>query len=97
MYAQNPRVHEEYRRLRSTSNLEPPVQIAFNGQMSITLLNVRSLKKHSLDIKFHFSIFNSDLIALTETQLLPQTNDNDIKDHLEPFTIYRRPHFRQVL
>ncbi|CAH3129678.1 unnamed protein product [Pocillopora meandrina] len=56
-------------------------------QMSITLLNVRSLKKHSLYIKFHFSIFNSDLIALTETLFLPQTNDNDIKDHLEPFTI----------
>ena len=38
-------------------------------------------------MKFHFSIFNSDLIALTETLLLPQTNDTDIKDHLEPFTI----------
>ena len=83
----NPKVYEEYRRLRSTSALEPPVQIAFDRQMSITLLNVRSLKKHSLYIKFHFSIFNSDLIALTETLLLPQTNDNDIKDHLEPFTI----------
>ena len=83
----NPKVYEEYRRLRSTSALEPPVQIAFDRQMSITLLNVRSLKKHSLYIKFHFSIFNSDLIALTETLLLPQTNDNDIKDNLEPFTI----------
>ena len=60
--------------------------------MSITILNVRSLKKHSLNIKFHFSIFNSDLIALTEIQLLPQTNDNGIKDHLEPFTIYRQDH-----
>ena len=78
----NPKVYEEYRRLRSTSTLEPPVQTAFDRQMSITILNVRSLKKHSLDIKFHFSIFNSDLIALTETQLLPQTNDNDIQDHL---------------
>ena len=67
--------------------MEPPVQIAFDRKMSITLLNVRSLKKHSLYIKFHFSIFNSDLIALTETLLLPQTNDNDIKDNLEPFTI----------
>ena len=86
----NPRVHEEYKRLRST--LEPPVQTASNRHMSITLLNVRSLKKHSLDIKCHFSIFDSDLIALTETQLLPQTNDNDIKDHLEPFTIYREDH-----
>ena len=88
----NPKVHEEYRRLRSTSTLEPPVQTAFDRQMPITILNVRSLKKHSLDIKFHFSIFNSDLIALTETQLLPQTNDNDIQDHLEPFTIYRQDH-----
>ena len=60
--------------------------------MSKTFLNVRSLKKHSLDIKFHFIIFNNDLIALRETQLLSQTNNNDIKDHLEPFTIYRQDH-----
>ena len=86
----NPRVHEEDRRLRST--LDPPVQLALNRPLSITLLNVRSLRKHSIDIKSHFIIFNSDLIALTETQLLPQTNDNDIKDHLEPFTIYRQDH-----
>ena len=88
----NPKVYEEYRRLRSTSALEPPVQIAFDRQMSITLLNARSLKKHSLDIKFHFIIFNNDLIALRETQLLSQTKNNDIKDHLEPFTIYRQDH-----
>lgn len=86
----NPRVHEEYRRLRST--LDPPIQSALNRPLSITLLNIRSLRKHSLDIKSHFIIFNSDVIALTETQLLPQTNDNDIKDHLEPFTIYRQDH-----
>ena len=56
----NPRVHEEYKRLRSTCTaVEPPVQTALNRQMSITLLNVRSLKKHSLDIKCHFSIFDS--------------------------------------
>lgn len=64
----NPKVYEEYRRLRSTSALEPPVQIAFDRQMSIALLNVGSLKKkHSLDIKFHFIIINNDLIALRET------------------------------
>ena len=38
------------------------------------------------------SLIVRDLIALTETQLLPQTSDDNIKDHLNPFTIYRQDH-----
>ena len=42
----------------------------------ISLLNIRSLNKHSIDIKFDSSICNSDIMAFTETQLLPNSNDN---------------------
>lgn len=35
---------------------------------------------------------NSDLIALTETQLLPYSNDSEITNDLHPFTLYRQDH-----
>ena len=48
---------------------------------TICLLNIRSLKKHSIDIKYDTDIKNSDLIALTETQLVPHSNDTNIKSY----------------
>lgn len=60
--------------------------------LTICLLNIRSLKKHSVDIKYDTNILNSDIIALTETQLLPRSNDVDIRNHLYPFTLYRQDH-----
>ena len=35
---------------------------------------------------------NSDIIALTETQLLPHSNNSEIKNDLQPFTLYRQDH-----
>ena len=89
----NPKVHEEYDRLRNIEATNS-TQFLMNDEklMTISLLNIRSLKKHSIDIKFDSNINNSDLIALTETQLLPQSNDNDIKMNLEPFMLHRQDH-----
>ena len=87
------RVHCEYERLRSISF---PAQSNENIQdkrvLTLCLLNIRSLKKHSIDIKHDSNVFNSDIIALTETQLSPQSNDSDIRNHLYPFTLYRQDH-----
>lgn len=58
----------------------------------ISLLNIRSLSKHSIDIKFDSSICNSDIIAFTKTQLLPNSNDNQIRENLQPFTLLRQDH-----
>ena len=58
----------------------------------ISLLNIRSLNKHSIDIKFDSSLCNSDIIAFTETQLLPNSNDNQIRENLQPFTLLRQDH-----
>jgi hypothetical protein len=91
----DPRVHEEYKRLRNNSSLtpQPTNQISQdNSILTICLLNVRSLKKNSIDIKFDSSIFNTDVIALTETQLLPHSSDIEIRNHLHPFTLYRQYH-----
>ncbi|XP_068724248.1 uncharacterized protein [Montipora capricornis] len=89
----DPRVHEEYKRLREMSKSKGTNEkYKDNATLTICLLNIRSLKKHSVDIKYDANIKNSDLIALTETQLVPHSNDTDIKSHLLPFTLYRQDH-----
>ena len=89
----DPRVHEEYRRLREISKtMESSEKYKDNAMLTICLLNIRSLKKHSIDIKYDANIKKSDLIALTETQLAPHSNDTHIKSHLLPFTLYRQDH-----
>lgn len=92
----DPRVHEEHERLRNSSNCYLTIQTNENHHddavPTICLLNIRSLRKHSIDIKYDSTIMNSDIIALTETQLLPHSNDSEIKNDLQPFTLYRQDH-----
>ncbi len=56
------------------------------------MLNIRSLRKHSNDIKLHLQLFSSDVLAFTETQLLANDSDTKIAANLKPFTIYRQDH-----
>ena len=89
------RVHKEYERLRNISSLTmQPTNQTLQDKTILTmcLLNVRSLRKHSIDIMYDLNILNSDIIALTETQLLPQSNDTEIKTHLHPFLLHRQDH-----
>ena len=93
------RVHDEYERLRNNSSVsmqqrsEPIQNIQQNSSnLTLSLLNIRSLRKHSIDIKFDSNIFSSDIIALTETQLLPQDTDHNIRNDLNPFSLYRQDH-----
>ena len=37
-------------------------------------------------------LFNSDVLAFTETQLLPNDSDIEITENLKPFRIYRQDH-----
>ena len=90
----NPKVLEEYQRLQNeciVPHLTTMLQDDFNV-LTISLLNIRSLKKHSIDMKFDSRIFKSDIIALTETQLLPQDSDNEILNNLCPFKLHRQDH-----
>ena len=71
----NPKVHQEYERLReispTTNSLFSQLQLTVsNNDVTVSLLNIRSLRKHSIDIKNEANIMNSDVIAFTETQLL---------------------------
>lgn len=93
------RVHDEYERLRNNSSksmqqTNKPIQTIQENSSNLTLslLNIRSLRKHSIDIKLDTNIFSSDIIALTETQLLPQDTDHNIRNDLNPFTLYRQDH-----
>ncbi|XP_015764268.1 PREDICTED: ATP-dependent DNA helicase PIF1-like [Acropora digitifera] len=92
----DPRVHEEYERLRNSGNCYLTIPTNENHHddaiLTICLLNIRSLRKHSIDIKYDSTIMNSDIIALTETQLLPHSNDSEIKNDLQPFSLYRQDH-----
>ena len=47
------------------------------------------LLKHTCDIKSDENLFKSDILILTETQLLPGDSDSDIRANLTPFTLYR--------
>lgn len=53
----------------------------------ISLLNIRSLVKHRIDLKFDRNINDSDLILLTETQLLGHTDDEEIRK------VYQHMHY----
>ena len=92
----DPRVHEEYERLRNSGNcyltIQANVKHHDDAVLTICLLNIQSLRKHSIDLKYDSTIMNSDIIALTETQLLPHSNNSEIKNDLQPFTLYRQDH-----
>ena len=53
----------------------------------ISLLNVRSLKKHCTDIKSDSKIIQSDIIVFTETLLKPLQNIDIIQEALNEFQI----------
>ena len=71
----DPRVDQEYQRLRdvsvklfSTQFLQPSNTFEKDSPLCISLLNVRCLRKHSIDVKFDQNIFMSDILSFTETQ-----------------------------
>ena len=95
----NPKVDKEYERLREISSItsspspEHDLEVSNTG-VTVSLLNIRSLRKHSIDIKYDENMFNSDILAFTETQLLPNDADNEIRRNLQPFALFRQDHQR---
>lgn len=49
-----------------------------NSIVQLCLLNIGSLRKHNCDIRDDVNLSKSDILALTETQLLPKDGDSDI-------------------
>ena len=71
---------KDYERLRNSNSCSRPsteIECCDNSVVTVSLLNIRSLRKHSKDVKLHSKLFNSDILPFTETQLL--ANDSDIE------------------
>ena len=90
----NSKVHEEYERLRKSNCLKMPAIVRKDKKESfvISLLNIKSLVKHSIDLKCDRNINDSDLILLTETQLLCHTDDKEVRNSLSTYTLHRQDH-----
>ena len=58
---------EEYKRMESNSVNKTLMNKRASYNIRIGCLNIRSLKKHFLDIKADHKFINTDLILLTET------------------------------
>ena len=80
------RATEQYDYMRKNCQL-PPIEDFGSLQedtLTITLLNTRSLPKHSLDIAADVILMECDIMCLTETQLTPES-DNDCCLDIQPF------------
>uniref|UniRef100_A0A7M5V9S6 ATP-dependent DNA helicase n=2 Tax=Clytia hemisphaerica TaxID=252671 RepID=A0A7M5V9S6_9CNID len=81
----------EYERLRRESSLQKvetfSPALTSSKHLHISLLNVRSFKKHVIDMVHSDTLISSDLICLTETQLSPSSETNDIDESLQNFKI----------
>ena len=55
--------------------------------LSVALLNTRSLQKHASDIASDWRLMNNNILFLTETQLSPSSDVNQIQTILDQFSI----------
>ena len=83
------RVTQEYDRLRTKS--VPSINMHMTPQQDnivMTLLNIRSLRKHHKDLKFEPYTMACDVLLLTETQLYPNEPTEQLQQAFMPFTIH---------
>ncbi|XP_066927647.1 ATP-dependent DNA helicase pif1-like [Clytia hemisphaerica] len=80
---------EEYNYMRENLSLKTTTdeELLNENELKISLLNVRSLKKHAIDIKHDKSIYSeSGLIFMTETQLA--NNSEEVENILTPLSLH---------
>ena len=84
-------IETEYERLRASQNFDDSsaniISKSNEHNVVITLLNIRSFKKHYLDVRHDSKIVEPDIMAFTETRLKDQHNTNDIENALSEFQI----------
>ena len=82
------RAYNEYEYMRNNLKLVTGIDSVSCEENSLTfsLLNIRSLKKHSVDIKYDQSLMKSNIIFLTETQLTSESDLSSIVNHLPRFS-----------
>ena len=92
----NPKVQTEYQRMKqlgnSYSSSSTNDEVNDFRNLKVCLLNILSLRKHSIDIKYDASVSNCDITALTEIQLLPYHSDDTIRETLRPYELHKQDH-----
>jgi hypothetical protein len=90
----NPKVQEEYERLREISRVQPQLTLDLNDKQSVSIciLKIRSFKKHCLDLSNDPSLSKCDVLALTETQLLSNVGNDEMSSILNDFFLHRQDH-----
>ena len=90
----NPKVQEEYKRLREISKVQQQLTPDLKDKecLSICILNIRSFKKHCLDLSNDKTLSKCDIIALPETQLFSNVSNDEISSILKDFFLYRQDH-----
>ena len=92
----NTKVEAEYHRMgrqeNAYYNLHSSTSDAHLQNLKVCLLNKRSLTKHTIDIKHDASLTKCDILALTETQLLPHHSDDATRQTLHPYELHRQDH-----
>jgi hypothetical protein len=88
----NPKVQEEYKRLREISSFHKATDICHNESLSICILNIRSLQKHSRDLSSDPVLSKCDVLTLTETQLLCNIPNDEMSLILKDFSLHRQDH-----
>jgi len=82
----NTSADKEYERLRVERPFSPVEKLEIlDENLTITLLNIRSLRKHAVDINSDKRLVNNDILFLTETQLSPNNPTADIEQTLSCF------------
>ena len=75
----------EYDRLRNETIEDLGILPLEEANLTISLLNTRSLTKHVVDIARDETTYSSDIIRFTETHISPDQDIANIQYHLKDF------------
>ena len=82
----DPGAVQEYHRLRTLKQLTSiDIPGVSSGSFAFTILNVHSRNKHAIDIRHDHRLLNTDVLCLTETQLVPGQGTERIEENLPEF------------
>ena len=86
----------EYERLNNEALfVPPPISTASPITLTLTLLNTRSLRKHTIDITSDSRLTESNVLFLTETQLADADSVTNIHHLLNDFSVvFNNSNFR---
>ncbi|XP_066921397.1 uncharacterized protein [Clytia hemisphaerica] len=86
------KVSEEYTRLRQNKVERVADIMRCSSNLNVCLLNVRSLKRHAVDIQKDRFLYENDLLCLTETQMSYEHSEEDKQSIHEKLPYYILSH-----